>query len=83
VKTTLELPDALFRRAKVAAATQGIPLKQLMQEALERRLATAQAPSGAPGWKRLHGGLAALRAETRRVERTIDEAFEVIDEDEA
>jgi len=29
MKTTLELPDALFRRAKSAAAQRGIPFREL------------------------------------------------------
>ena len=34
MKTTLEIPDSLFRRAKVLAAKKGIPLKQLVNEAI-------------------------------------------------
>ena len=33
MKTTLEIPDFLFRRAKSAAAQRGIPLRQLVTEA--------------------------------------------------
>jgi len=39
VKTTLELPDALLRRAKVAAAQMDTTLKGLITRALERELA--------------------------------------------
>lgn len=39
VKTTLELPDALLRRAKVAAALMDTTLKDLVTRALERELA--------------------------------------------
>lgn len=82
MKTTIELPDALFRRAKAEAATQGIPLKRLVQDAIERRLASSAAGSAAAPWKRLLGGLSDLRAETRRVNRTIEETFEVVDDEE-
>ena len=82
MKTTIELPDALFRRAKAAAATQGIPLKRLVQEAIERRLAASSHPSSTP-WKRLHGQLADLRNETRKVNRAIEETFEVLDEEDS
>jgi len=37
-KTTLEMPEALFRRAKAAAASRGQTLKQLVTGALEREL---------------------------------------------
>lgn len=39
MKTTLEMPDELFRRAKVTAARRGQSLKQLVTTALERELA--------------------------------------------
>ena len=38
MKTTLELPDTLFRKAKATAARQGQTLKQLVQEALNEKL---------------------------------------------
>jgi hypothetical protein len=38
LKTTLEIPDALFRQAKAAAAEQGIPLRELISEALAEKL---------------------------------------------
>ena len=39
MKTTLEMPDELFRRAKTTAAQRGQSLKQLVTVALERELA--------------------------------------------
>lgn len=86
VKTTLEIPDALFRRAKVRAAEQGQSLRQLVTEALQEKLAgrTSSPPSAEPRWMEGFGKLRRLRAETRRVEAHIDEAFEVIEtEDQA
>ena len=38
MKTTIEIPDALFRRAKSAAAERGIPLRALVSEALADKL---------------------------------------------
>lgn len=38
MRTTLDLPDALARRAKLAAASRGVTLKALMMEALSREL---------------------------------------------
>ena len=40
MKTTLEIPDPLFRRAKSAAAERGIPLRALVTEALAEKLRT-------------------------------------------
>jgi hypothetical protein len=33
MKTTLEIPDAIFRRAKTVAAERGIPFRALVWEA--------------------------------------------------
>ena len=44
MKTTLEIPDELFRRAKLAAAEQGIPLRKLVSEALTEQLARTGMP---------------------------------------
>jgi hypothetical protein len=38
MKTTVDLPDELFRKAKAAAALRGIKFKDLVQEALVRVL---------------------------------------------
>ena len=39
MKTTLEIPEPLFRKAKATAARQGHTLKQLVQEALSEKIA--------------------------------------------
>jgi hypothetical protein len=54
-KTTLEMPEALFRRAKAAAATRGQSLKQLVTGAIERELRATPAARSATA-------LSALRA---------------------
>jgi hypothetical protein len=38
MKTTIDLPDELFRRAKAVAALRGESLKQLITESLEKEL---------------------------------------------
>lgn len=39
MKTTFDLPDRLLRRAKAAAAEQGRPLRDLVAEAIDEKLA--------------------------------------------
>ena len=39
MKTTLEIPDALFRKAKATAAHEGRTMKQFVTEALAEKLA--------------------------------------------
>jgi len=38
MKTTVEIPDALFRRAKKYSAEKGVPLRSVIEEGLRRVL---------------------------------------------
>jgi hypothetical protein len=73
MKTTLEIPDALFRRAKAAAAEQGIPLRELVSEALTEKLRPRG--GGNKPWMKGFGALRSLRKETARINRFIEEEF--------
>ena len=76
MKTTLEIPDLLFRRAKSAAAERGIPLRQLVTEAVQEKLGTA---SQERPWMAHMGKLKPFRREKRQIEKRVEEAFETID----
>ena len=80
MKTTIEIPDPLFRKAKSKAAERGQTLKELVTEALQDKLAanTGKARPGEPEWMQGFGKLRRLRKETARIQARIDEAFEVI-----
>ena len=78
MKTTLEIPDAVFRGAKAKAAQGGIPLRQFITEAVEAKL-IAPAKLNSKPWMKAAGGLRHLRKETARIQRLIDEEFEQID----
>jgi hypothetical protein len=78
MKTTVELPDHLLRRAKAAAATRGVSLKEFFTEAVERGL-RAQARPTKPAWKELHGGLRSLRRETQKIRNVVEAEFEQVD----
>ena len=45
MKTTIELPDPLFRHAKILAARRGTTLRELVVEGLQHVTATAPAPA--------------------------------------
>jgi hypothetical protein len=77
MKTTLEIPDPLFRKAKANAAERGIPLRQFVTEAVEAKLGADTI--GYRPWIRMVGGLRHLRKETSRVNRLIEEEFERIE----
>jgi hypothetical protein len=78
VKTTLEIPDTIFRRAKSIAARDGKSLKQFVNEALEAKLQERAAP-GVPEWRRLFGAMRGHRAELRKIDAAISAEFETID----
>ena len=44
MKTTLEIPDTMFREAKAKAALDGIKLKELVNSALGAYLAQPERP---------------------------------------
>ena len=81
MKTTLEIPDVLFRKAKSKAAERGQTLKDFVGEALEEKLAprSSKARSGEPEWMQGFGKLRHLQKETARVQERIREAFERVE----
>jgi hypothetical protein len=81
VKTTLEIPDAIFRRAKSVAAGRGIPFREFVTEAVQEKLGSEATAVEKP-WVKLAGGLKHLRAETQRINRIIKEEFEQIDSED-
>jgi hypothetical protein len=78
VKTTLEIPDRIFHRAKFKAAQQGVPLRQFVTEAIEEKL-RATPEVGAKPWMKHMGQLKGLRKETRRIDKVIAHTFEKVD----
>ena len=80
MKTTIEIPDILFRKAKSKAAERGQTLKQFMTEALQDKLMKSREVARAgPEWMNGFGKLRLLRKETARIQKRIDETFEVIE----
>lgn len=78
MKTTLEIPDTVFRRAKSIAAKRGIPLREFVTEAIKDKLAAATKGTEKP-WVKHMGKLKHLRRETARINRIIEEDSEQID----
>jgi hypothetical protein len=81
MKTTLEIPDAVFRRAKSAAAERGIPLREFVTEAVKDKLAAAATRAAEKPWVKSMGKLRHLRKETERILRLAEEDSEKIDEE--
>ena len=74
MKTTLEIPDAIFRRAKTVAAERGIPFRALVSEALVDKLRLLRDRDSKP-WMETFGKLRDLHNETARLNRIIEEEF--------
>lgn len=82
MKTTIELPDTTFRRAKTLAIARGVTLKRLFTEALDEHLRRCtgerhSSKSEAP-WMSGFGALSDLAEENRRILGVIDQEFETI-----
>ena len=76
MKATLGIPDAVFRKAKAAAAEQGVSLRQFVTKAIEARLTI---PYEEKPWMKMAGGLRHLHNETVRIQKIIDDEFGHID----
>ena len=81
MKTTLDLPDPIFRKAKATAAARGQSLKEFVTEALQEKLGPSRGKGGSrdPEWMRGFGKLRRLHKETARVQAVIDAELEVIE----
>jgi hypothetical protein len=79
MKTTLEIPDSIFRRAKSAAAERGIPFRTLVSEALADKLRSQANGADRKPWMKTFGKLRNLRKETARINRIIEEEFDRIE----
>ncbi|MBC8167833.1 MAG: hypothetical protein H7Y20_18425 [Bryobacteraceae bacterium] len=77
MKTTLEIPDLLFRRAKSAAAERGISLRELVSEALAEKLRVRE--NEEKPWLKAFGKLRRLRGETARINQIIKLEFDRIE----
>jgi hypothetical protein len=81
VKTTFEIPDSVFRRAKAKAAERGVPLRQFVTEAVAEKIRSESRAAEKP-WMASVGALRHLRKETARINKIIEEEFEKIEPEE-
>jgi len=84
MKTTLEIPDDLYRQVKSTAASRGILMRQFVTEALIEKLSASQKDVSKP-WLALAGCAAddpELLAEIDRIDQTIEDTFGQVDKDD-
>ena len=83
MKTTLEIPEPLFRKAKATAAAEGRPLREFITEAIEQKLgASSHAGRQQALWMKLAGTFGKdpeMIRENRRIQKIIDKEFSRID----
>ena len=81
MKTTVEIPDVLFRKVKSKAAERSQTLKEFVSEALQEKLTSRRSRerSGEPEWMEGFGKLRQLHRETGRIRKRIHEAFEEVE----
>lgn len=79
MKTTVELPDTLFRSAKARAAQEGLSLKIFFERAVSAQLARKSSSAPPPSWRRSFGKLRDIKASTREVQQVVDHEFSRID----
>ena len=78
MKTTLEIPDQIFRKAKATAGALGIPLREYITLAVTEKLSKESRLQSKP-WLECAGELAHLHGETLRIQQIIAEEFEHIE----
>jgi len=80
-KTTMEFPDKVLKKAKALAAERGVPLRELVTNAVEREIRENEKNAEKP-WMKTIGALRHLHKENVRIQKIIDEEFETIDPEE-
>ena len=78
MKTTLEIPDPIFRQAKARAGALGMPLREYITQAVKEKLSTPGKRQSKP-WLECAGELAHLHEETVRIQQLIEDEFEQIE----
>ena len=76
VKTTLEIPEPLFRQLKISAAKQGKTIRAVVNEALIEKFSRSQhGVEDVPAWRVAFGGLRQLREETDKINQDVAAEF--------
>lgn len=83
MKTTIDIPDDLFRLAKARASLSGISLRQFVTNTLRAQLEHEgqRAQATDPPWMKGFGALADLGAETARIRDLIEAEFEALEQE--
>ena len=79
MKTTLEIPDDVFRNAKSVAAQQGIPLREFVTQAVVEKLKGAPLETDEKPWMKFFGAFKDHHEDNMMIDKIIEEEFEQIE----
>ena len=79
MKTTFELPDRLFQKAKSTAARRGQTLRQLFTDAIAEKLDAIRKGRREKPWMRHYGSLQRHEDELERIDQVVEEEFGSVD----
>ncbi len=79
MRTTLEVPDSLFRQVKALTASRGQTMAAFINSAIESKLKADAATSREKPWLQFAGIHSDDREDSKRVMRAIEEGCETID----
>ncbi|RKX87382.1 MAG: hypothetical protein DRP58_02915 [Spirochaetes bacterium] len=79
MKTTFELPDNLFKQAKVYAAIHSLSLKELFRQAISEKLSTVETNIPQKPWMEFYGKGKKLKDELKKLDSIIESEFEIVD----
>ena len=85
MKTTLEIPDALFRQVKARATMRGQSMKILIVDVLQASISKPETKEGMPpkpAWRNVYGSLKHEADAVAKVQATIDSEFGKVDPDD-
>jgi len=78
MKTTLEVPDGLYRQIKARAALKGQTIRAFFLDAIQAKLAAERTgPKKTAGWRSAFG--TASKDEMAELQRILDEEFSRVD----
>jgi plasmid stability protein len=81
MKTTLELPDTLLRRAKATAAKHGQTMTAFVKSALEAKLTNDERSANEKPWMQFHG-IISDHDESGSILKTIEESCGQVDQED-
>jgi hypothetical protein len=81
MRTSIEVPDDLFRKIRVHTAENGITFRQFILDSAEQALEASHRSSN-NAWRSVFGVMADHSHEMERIKKRIDDEFEPIDPEE-